>query len=198
MADLLQQETPEQQRRKQQLQEAVRELKRRSQDRIKAYNPTNKDFVVVFDGYRNVFEAKQDTVVPRHLYDRYRDKMVVHQITRENEERVAEENKRRVGAGQKSMDHQERELFDFRTNDPVHIRKYMPALFRGVVKEYGKDDVPDKIEQKPADPRPVFDQIAEEVELGFQEVQPDVEVIKGKPIVEKNPKQKLKSRMSDE
>lgn len=129
--DLVQQENP-------QMEELRRELARRSQDRVKVTNPLDYDREVIWNRFVNLVPAHQEVVLPRYIGEKYVKEMVDHMITVSNEQRVIDENKRRRKTGQKDMDAQERELFDWRVTDKKLRKKYIPKVYLGVVEEYGK------------------------------------------------------------
>ena len=149
------------------IEQNIRELERRAYDRIRVYNPTKEQFTVVYDGYKHFFEPEKETIVFRHIWDRYKVKMTDHLITTENEARVEKENKHRIKSGQKAMDHQERELFDLRTNNSKLVKKYMSQLYEGVEERNASDEKGEKVVTKPTDQRPLHEQIAGDIEKDF-------------------------------
>ena len=153
------------------LEQARRELARRSNDRIKVFNPDTKNFTLIFDGFLHVFPTKKEKIVPRYIWDRFKIKMTDHLINKENDIYVEEENERRIKSGQKIMDHQERELFDLRTDDPKLVEKYLPQLYLGLVEEYG-GDVLSKEKKVKIDNRPIHEQVSEKTEESFEGIKP--------------------------
>ena len=140
-----------------------RELERSSQDQIKVYNTTEKEWVEYWTGYGFRVPANGDAVMPRYVAKKYVKNMTDHLITKESEDKVEAENKRRTHSGQKLMDAQERELFDLKTNDEALRRKYIKQLWGGVDKEFGADTPATEAGKRP-DPRPLDEQLIDEVE----------------------------------
>ena len=172
-----------------------REQLRRSNDRIKVFNPTKEEMVVIFDGFRHPFKPQSETTTPRYIWDRYKVKMTDHQITKENEKRVDKENKHRIESGQKIMDAQERELFDLRTNDSELIKKYMIPLYRGIHEEFGIDEpIKEVVEQ--ADKRPLHESVSESIEDAFEPLSVPAKKEKTKSDNIKQKKGELKQELS--
>ena len=153
-----------------------RELERSSQDQIKVYNPTDKEWIEYWTGYGFRVPANGDGVMPRYVAKKYVKNMTDHLITKESEDKVDAENKRRTSSGQKLMDAQERELFDLKTNDESLRRKYIKQLWGGVDKEFGGDTPTTEATKRP-DPRPLDEQLIDEVE-DIPTVEPPVYVAK--------------------
>ena len=128
-----------QQRDNSQIEQLQRELERRSNDRVQVFNPTDKDFTVVWNNFNHRVPASENAILPRYVAEKYVKEIVNHLINQENEERVVKENKHRVSSGQKEMDPQERLVFDLRTNNPELRKKYVTVVYKGIVEEYGKD-----------------------------------------------------------
>lgn len=115
-----------------------RELERRSQDTIIVYNPTRETRKVVWNRFIHVVKPQEEAVLPRYIAEKYVREMVDFLILDKNAERVTIENERRIKAGMKVMDAQEREVFDWRTNNSELRKQYVPMVYRGVAEEYGK------------------------------------------------------------
>lgn len=115
-----------------------RELERRSQDTIIVFNPTRQTRKVIWNRFIHVVKPQEEAVLPRYIAEKYVREMVDFLILDKNSERVKIENERRIRAGMKVMDAQEREVFDWRTNNAELRKQYVPMVYRGVAEEYGK------------------------------------------------------------
>jgi hypothetical protein len=143
------------------LEELKRELSRRSNDRVQVYNPLKEDFVVIWDGFQHRVRAGENAVLARYIAEKFVREIIDHMIGLENLERVEKENEHRKTSGQKEMDPQERETFDLRTNNPDLRKKYLPLVYKGVVEEYGMEDLTPEIPKKRAADRVDIDLIAQ-------------------------------------
>jgi hypothetical protein len=77
-------------------------------------------------------------VLPRYIAEKYVKETVDTLILDRNTERVTLENERRIKAGMKAMDAQEREVFDWRTNNADLRKQFIPMVYKGIAEEYGK------------------------------------------------------------
>lgn len=124
-----------------QIEEIRRELVRRSNDQVKVHNPWSEDREVIWDRFVHVVPANGEAVLPRYIAEKFVRETTDFLIMDRNRVRVEKENKKRVKAGQKEMDPQERETFDLRTNNKDLRAEYVRTIYRGVVSEYGKQEV---------------------------------------------------------
>lgn len=149
----------------------LREMERLSNDECMIYNPTKDDYVVNWDGRtfvvpgaeKNRGYGKGALVVPRYIAKYYLKHMTDKLINEEYERKIKTEKaafeKRGEWFGQKEIQ------IAPRTNDEQLRIKYMKMLWGGVVREFGKDEVPnpDKAVGR-ADTRPMTDRLLDEVE----------------------------------
>ena len=155
-----------------------RELARRANDLIAVFNPTTEDFVVLWDGYKNVIpNCNKDIghgpgvrVVPRYIAENYVTKMTDQIILKKAKIAVESENKERVEKRKmKAMDAWEEQLVFERPlmvdNEDLR-REILPTLWKGVVEQFGMDDVvtaPEKVDFRPIDER-----LLEELDRPYQ------------------------------
>src|SRR5436853_6934564 len=99
--------TPEVQRR----QATLKEMARRSQDRILVYNPTDKDFTVYFDSIGFVIPNRNKdnghgmgrAIVLRYIAENYRTKIIDLILGTRMDEAITVENKKRADRGEPEM-----------------------------------------------------------------------------------------------
>lgn len=128
-----------------------REMRRRSLDTIKIYNPLDRDKAVMWDGFPHVARAHQETSFPRYLAEKATQEIVIDLINNYTTEKVDEEIKKRAKAGMKTLDNYEKniEIIDRlpRTDNEELLKKYYPLVWLGLETEYGMDyggEIPDK------------------------------------------------------
>lgn len=132
--------------------EAVhRELRNRSNDIFKVYNPLSTPFKIKWEG--TVFTVPAKGVdsgfgrgcldVFRYLRDHYLVHMTDHILTMRLDEAVKAENDRRVKAGMSAMNnYEERPAFEtkYATNNPDMRSEVIKILDKGMVQKYGDND----------------------------------------------------------
>jgi len=128
-------------KRSKEIEDVKRELARRSNDRVQVYNPLDEDFVVVWDGFRHRVRGGENAVLARYIAEKFVKEIIDYMIGKDNLERVIKENANRVKSGQKEMDPQERLTFDWRTNNPDLRSKYLSKVYKGVIEEYGMEEL---------------------------------------------------------
>lgn len=152
-----------------------RELIRSSNDKLKVFNPTDKNFNSSWDGFSYEVKAKSEAVVLRYIANNYIKHMISQLIGEENTKRVDKENAIRLKSGQKPLGHQEREVFDLKKNDDNLRKKYMPQVYKGLVESYGQDTtVPEK--SAVSDARPVDERLMEDIDKVTEQTEPEVKV----------------------
>lgn len=132
-------------------QEAVkREMYRVSQDDCMVFNPTDEDFVVDWDGFKYIIPNKDKDMgwgkgmreVKRYIAAYYcrhmKNKLINEKGVQEGEKMIA---KRRKEGKEEYTDAyvENRQVWDKvpRTDDPKLMAEIYPALFLGVVREFG-------------------------------------------------------------
>lgn len=128
---------------KTQVEQARRELKRKSLDQLKIYNPLNEPITTIYDGYTYSAPPKEES---RHL--RYIAKKMIKEfcddmINKEEQARIDVENDKRTGKGFQTMNPQERDTFDIQnkltTDNEEKIMQYTEMIYRGISQEHGLD-----------------------------------------------------------
>ena len=141
---------------------AHRELERRANDEIKIFNPTGNDYVIRYGGYMWTVKKGNEMIVPRYIANHYIKHMTDALILEESARVVEREKKKYRG----NFWPGEEERIALRTNNPELRKKYIKALWLGVVRKFGMDEVPESIENKPEDRMtPQDEQILEELGL---------------------------------
>lgn len=137
-----------------QMQIVRREMERYSRDLIRVANPTESDFDVFNDGYkwtvpnrnRDMGRGKGQQVFPRYLAMTYVTRMTDYLLTKEADEAIEAENKRRVESGLQPMTkyaggEQERFEAPLKTNIPDRRQAIMKQLWLGIEEQYGMDQM---------------------------------------------------------
>jgi hypothetical protein len=172
----------------------LRELERKSRDSIMVYNPTDKDFPVMWEGMTEWIIPAKDRdagsgpgrlIVPRYIAEKYAQEMAVQQIN-EEANKWREENRAKYSPSEWiKME----ENFAPRTNNPQLLEKYMRPLIVGIVKEYGYAAGTPVPESKVPSGNPVtqdiFDQLIETATPANLPVKEDYVSSKSKKFVEK-------------
>lgn len=149
----------------------LREMERKSNDECMIYNVLPDDFVVNWDGRTFVVPGndndkgygKGTLIVPRYIALHYLKHMTDNMINRDWEARVkkdkAEYEKKGEWFGQKELQ------IAPRTNNQELREKYMKMLWGGVVREFGKDEVPSQsTPMRASDSRTVTERLLDSVE----------------------------------
>ena len=163
--------------------ELKREMVRRSNDEFEAYNPTNEDFKMTYDGRIWIFPkynrdagfGKGVNRVPRYIVLRYMDKMSVHLINKEYDVVIAKAKKSHPAGewfGQKEIQ------IAPKTNDETLRRKHIKTFKIKLVRKFGMDEQAYSHEEalKPKADIPMMDVLLDELENA--DVADDVEVAK--------------------
>jgi hypothetical protein len=120
-----------------------RELRRKSLDQIKVFNPLDRPFQTIYDGFTYVASPKSEAVFLRYIAEKWMREFIDAQITAEEAEAVEKENDKRRKKGWEIMNPQERDQFDLRnklvTNDPERRLEIMKQIYRGITQEHGLD-----------------------------------------------------------
>jgi hypothetical protein len=154
-----------------------RELRRKSLDQLKIYNPLDTAFQTVWEGFTYVANPKQETVMLRYIAEKWMREFVDYMINKEEQDAVDAENDKRRKKGWEPMNPQERDQFDLRnkymTNDPDKRLQFMKMVYRGLSQEHGLD-LPEPTAVK-RDIRPQDEKILEmlDKEMGVRNVLPE-------------------------
>jgi hypothetical protein len=179
----------------------TRELERKSQDRIKVLNPTDKELKVVWDGYAHKVPAKGDATLPRYLANKYIREQATAFLVNKQDEAVSLENEKRRKSGKEEMEKWQggdQEVFEgkFRfahgVNNPEALRMAMKMFYGGLVEEYGLDMRAEKEEGR--DNRRIEDVLLEDLERETPQV--DDNVASKEKGIEKDKKSELISKIS--
>jgi len=148
----------------------LREMKRKANDEIRVFNPTNEDYEARFDGLRWVIPAKDrdigygkgDNVVPRYVAKNYFTHMIDKLIMEESDKLMAADRKK---FGDDSWEYSKIERRKaLKTNNPELRKKYFKILWKGVEREFGVDEVAQEEIAPRSDARPLDEQLMDEVE----------------------------------
>jgi hypothetical protein len=133
-----------------QQEKSLAEMARRAQDRCAIYNPTESDFTFMYNGFNWKIPAKnknEGNGMGIAVYQRDHaltgmKKMIDAILTKQSDDAVKEENKRRVNNRQQEMDTwKEQPAFEARysINRPELREPLIREIWKGIVEEYGKD-----------------------------------------------------------
>lgn len=150
-----------------------KELQRRSNDTILVYNPTDTDFRVTWDGLPFVIPSKNRSIgfglgqqqLPRYIAMNY-IKHMADKVLNDSLDTASEtENQKRRDTGRPEMDPFEREKFEsrYKITDPQLRTPIIRELWLGIIREFGMDEVPEVMQGKSADHRPMDTQILDEI-----------------------------------
>lgn len=160
-----------------QVEKVRRELRRKSLDQLRIYNPLDTAFQTVWEGFTYVAQPRQETIMLRYIAEKWMREFADYMINREEQEAVEADNDKRRKKGWEPMNPQERDQFDLRnkfmTNDPDKRLQYMKMVYRGVSQEHGLD-LPEPVAVK-RDVRPQDEKILEQLdrEMGVREILPE-------------------------
>ena len=131
-----------------------REAQRKANDRILVFNPTEQDYTQRFDGIGFTIPNKNKdnghgagcAVVPRYVEQLYIKHMTDLILGGKQLDAIRDENKDRVSKGMKEMDKYiggEGAMFaeKYKIDNDDQRTEIFKILYRGVVEEYGIDDV---------------------------------------------------------
>ena len=152
----------------------LREMQRTSQDLIRIYNPTDKDFIILWDGFKHPVPSKNkdigygkgQRVVQRYLAKWYLKHMTDQIINEIQDMKLAELKEKYDKAGVEDgllKAHLEVERNrSVRTDNETEIKRISEIIWLGVEERYGVD----LDEQEKAgieDQRPIHEQIADTI-----------------------------------
>lgn len=153
-----------------------REMERKSNDRIRIYNPTDEDFAVWNNGLKWIIPNKSrdvgygdgQYVCPRYIANTYLTHMTDHILTKQMDEAADLENEKRREKGQPEMTKYaggdlERFQMSWRIDDPAKRQPIMREIWLGVEEEYGIDEAVE--EQKVRDERPSDEKFIESLDF---------------------------------
>jgi len=161
------------------IEKVKRELRRRSLDQIKLYNPLDIPFQTIYEGFTYVIKPKQEGVFLRYIAMKWLKEFVDYMINEEEAREVEKENAGRKKKGWQIMSPDERDQFVVRnklvTNDPDKRSLYMKMVYRGISQEHGLD-IPEPTPIK-RDTRPQDEKLLEDLErtMNLASTLPDVE-----------------------
>lgn len=161
------------------LEKVRRELKRKSLDQLKVYNPLSIVFATIYDGYTYVAPPQKESTFLRYIAEKWMREFVDMMINKEEQEAVDIENDKRRKKGWEVMSPQERDQFDIRgkhlTDNTEKRLQHMKTIYRGVSQEHGLD-IPEP-EPVKRDRRPQDEKLLEQLdkEMGFANMIPAVE-----------------------
>lgn len=153
-----------------------RELKRKSLDQLKVYNPLEIPFKTIYDGYTYVVQPRKEASLLRYIAEKWMREFTDYMINTQEQEAVDKENARRLSKGFTAMNPQEKDEFDMRgqymTNNPTKRLEFMKMVYKGISQEHGLD-VPEATVTK-KDRRPQDEQILAQLdkEMGLEYTQP--------------------------
>lgn len=156
------------------LEKIRKELQRKSLDQILVFNPTDKDHVVVWDGFNHIIPAKAERTLPRYIAQKYFKEMVDFLIHSEESTKIDAANAKRLAKGNPPLNPQEREQFALQyglhtANEPKR-KELLKTLFLGVAEEYGVGIAPKGTAPKKKDDRPTDDKLLEELEVSTPKI----------------------------
>lgn len=156
-----------------------RELERRKLDRCGVHNFTNELFTVIYNGYANAVPEHTEenhsktqggcnAIFFRYIAEPFAIKLVDHVIIQRGGDEVAKVNKQREDLGQpKLVRMQKNEVLGMPEYNISNIevrRPLMRQVWKGVVEEYGMNNIVEQKIAKQQDTRPVDEQLFEEID----------------------------------
>lgn len=145
-----------------------REAERRSNDLIRVYNPTEKDYVVEYDRANGTklfrVPKKEETVLVRYIAEKYIKEMYQKLVTEKADNALLEENEKRVAKGMAELrkyDEQYRYEAPLYNLSEDEAKKLISLLYVGVEREFGIDQAYE--EESQVYEKPVFDRALESV-----------------------------------
>lgn len=126
----------------------LQELERKAHDRIRVYNPTEEDFIVLWGGLtfeipaktKDLGHGKGQQILPRYIARNYVVKMTDRILGNRLVKAVKEANDLRASRGMSRMNHwEERDNFEapFRTDNIEARDAIRPLLWLGIEEEFG-------------------------------------------------------------
>lgn len=145
-----------------------RELERRKLDRCKVYNFTDKDFTIIYDGYANTVPTHTEAVFFRYIAEPFAIQLVDKYLMDLAEDEVKKVNADRASLGlSKVMRMEKNEIYANPEFSILNInvrRPLMRQAWKGVVEEFGMNNVVEQKQIKQQDTRPVDEQLFEEID----------------------------------
>lgn len=145
-----------------------KESARKANDTIRVYNPTNKDYFIIWDGYKHRVPAKGTLDCPRYIAMTYRRDMVVQLINELADVKRLEWKEKRDKDGKAPLSFYEMNLELFpnepRTDNQELVTAFSKQIWLGVVKEFGLDDVTPQMQMGQVDLRTLEDKVMEELD----------------------------------
>lgn len=145
-----------------------KESARKANDTIRVYNPTNKDYFILWDGYKHRVPAKGTLDCPRYIAMTYRRDMVVQLINELIDKKRVEWEEKRKKNGEAPINDYEKNLLLFpsepRTDNEELVKAFSKEIWLGVVKQFGLDDVTPQMQSGNVDLRTLEDKVLEELD----------------------------------
>jgi hypothetical protein len=128
-----------------------KEMERSSLDVIRVYNPTNRDYVLDWDGFKHRIPAKQQKSLQRYLASKYCREMKNQLINEMADKELDNLKQTLIDKGDTDAVYNANDRFQrqskYRTNDIELIKKIYKDIWLGVESAYGRDDMePEKAE----------------------------------------------------
>lgn len=148
-----------------------REMQRKSLDTIRIYNPLDRPFRYMYDGFWHQVPAKGTKDEPRylamHFFKKISNELIGQQMIAKGEE-LLKLREKQLGKSFIDKYEENREIWDRtpRMDDPELLKKIAEIVIVGVVEEYGME-LPEETAQptKPVDLRSIHDQIFSSVDI---------------------------------
>ena len=158
-------------------QRTLKEMARRSQDRIRVYNPLAEDYTIRFDGIGFVIPNRNKdmghgngmAVVFRYVAENYRTQMIDFILTSKMDEAVRLENETRQSKGMlpmtKFVGGEELQFSQtMRTDNEEARRKLIPIIWLGLAERYGVETRSESLSGRAKDDRPMDEILTEQLE----------------------------------
>lgn len=168
-----------------------REMYRKSMDSIRVYNPTQKDFVVEWDGFKHIVpSSKKDMgfgrgqrILSRYLAEKYARDMKDHLINTKNNEEITkliDDQPRELRAKYETDPYERQALWNRlpRTDDPKKIKEIYEVIWMGVEERYGLDQAETDENDGRIDPRTIEEQVLASLEKPYVKKEEKVEPTK--------------------
>ncbi len=157
--------------------EAVhREMRRRSLDTIRIFNPLDHDKVIKWDGFPHVVKSKSDASFPRYLAEKATREIIVDMINSKTQTLLDKELKERRDKGQKEFDPYERndQIINKlpKTSDEALLKELYPIVWLGLEREYGLDYSSETPDQQNIDQRTVHERILADLDKKYEPSKP--------------------------
>lgn len=127
------------------------EQRRRSQDMIRVYNPTDEEYILIWDGVKFRIPAKDKDigygkgmrVMQRYLAEKYTKEMVDKLIIKKSDDKLQEVKAamQARGAADVEFNANQQTMHQFRVDDPNLREPLEDQIFLGIEEEFGVDDI---------------------------------------------------------